>query len=233
MNILNLPIMLLFAVIGFSIQCMFVHTENQKDYTNAVVLKGMASFCFVVVGITAVCFAKNVAIASLILTGLILGALGDILLNLRFVNKKNPQRMFLLGTVSFLLGHIFYIAALLTYAYNVDPETLYAAIIIAVLITFIVGLLICTILKVKKQLKIFGIVYIFIVSLFVSIAIYNLFVSKSLFALLALIGSTLFFASDVILIFNSFGSKPKICLRWSNLLLYFAGQILIGFAILF
>ncbi len=233
MNLMCLSIMILFSVIGFIIQCMFAHTECQKDYKSALAIKSMASFSFLAVGITAVCFAKDITISSLILVGLILGALGDVLLNIRFVVKNNSQKVFLLGTISFLLGHIFYIASLLVYAYNNDPESLYGAVINAVLITFIVGLLICTQLKVKKQLKIFGIIYVLIVSLFMCNAIYNLIVVKSLFSLLTSIGAVLFFASDVTLIFNSFGPKPKIRLRWTNLLLYFVGQILIGFAILF
>jgi 7-cyano-7-deazaguanine synthase in queuosine biosynthesis len=46
-------------------------------------------------------------------------------------------------------------------------------------------------------------------------------------ALLYVIGAVLFTASDVIMIFNTFGGTPKFSMRAANLSLYYLGQLLI------
>lgn len=230
MNNINLSIMIGLSAIGLIIQCLFIYVESKKDYVKAVILKGSASMCFLGVGITAFIFSINKTFATYILVGLILGVIGDIMLNLRFIIKNKSNIVFLGGTASFLLGHIFYIVALFTLA---SIKFIYAPIIVAIAITAIVAYFIFSKLSVEKKMKIFGVVYILIVSLFMSVANYNLIISVSNASILLAVGSILFFSSDVILIFNSFGPNPKLCLRTSNLLLYFAGQLLIGFALLF
>lgn len=230
MSSIHFPIMLTFAIIGIIIQCAFIYIESKKDYIKAVILKGSASLCFLTTGIVGFAASSNKVFSSLILAGLILGVIGDILLNLRFVLKNKSQLVFLIGTISFLFGHIFYIIALFLVS---KANMLYIPIIMALAITFIVGYFIFKLLKVKNELKIFGCAYILIVSLFMSIATYNLSAIVNNQTILAAVGSILFFLSDVILIFNSFGPNPKLYFRASNLILYFLGQILIGFCLLF
>jgi len=230
MNKINLSIMITFAIIGLLLQCIFIYIESKKDYERAVILKGSASLCFLTVGIVGCCASSNKIFSSLILVGLILGVIGDILLNLRFVIKNKSQLVFLLGTASFLFGHIFYIIALFLVS---KGNMQYIPVIMALALTFIVGYFIFKLLKVESKLKIFGCVYILIVSLFMSVATYNLSNTISNQTILAAVGSILFFLSDVILIFNSFGPNPKLYFRASNLILYFIGQILIGFCLLF
>lgn len=44
-------------------------------------------------------------------------------------------------------------------------------------------------------------------------------------------GAALFLASDVIMIFNTFGSKQRFSMRASNLTLYYIGQLLIALSL--
>ena len=88
----------------------FLWTEKQEKYVPAVVLKGLASLCFVVLGLLT---SPGTHMAKLIVTGLILGCAADVMLNLRWVFQKKGQMIFLVGILVFLSGHVFYLAAIL------------------------------------------------------------------------------------------------------------------------
>ena len=63
---------------------LFLWQEKTENYRMAVALKGLASICFVFFG---VCCSPGTHIARLIVTGLILGCIADVLLNLRTGNN--------------------------------------------------------------------------------------------------------------------------------------------------
>ena len=75
----------------------------------------MASLCFVLVGVMA---GNGGQLAKLIVTGLLLGCIADVLLNLRWVFPKKGQLIFLVGILVFLGGHVVYLAAVLPMADN-------------------------------------------------------------------------------------------------------------------
>ena len=89
---------------------LFLKKEAEGKYVPAVILKGLASLCFVAVG--AFCSPWN-QVATLIVAGLIIGSTADVLLNLRMVFEKKGQAIFLVGILVFLTGHILYLAAIL------------------------------------------------------------------------------------------------------------------------
>lgn len=80
MLIMYLLISLCLALAG-----VFLWTEKQGKYVQAVVLKGLASLCFVILGLLT---SPGTQMAKLIVTGLILGCVADVMLNLRWVFKK-------------------------------------------------------------------------------------------------------------------------------------------------
>ena len=55
---------------------LFLRAEQQEKYIPAVVLKGLASLCFVVLGLLA---SPGTHVAKLIVAGLILGCVADVL----------------------------------------------------------------------------------------------------------------------------------------------------------
>ena len=102
--------MTLFCILCLSLAALFIMEENRGKYVAATILKGLASLCFVIVGVMA---ADGGHLAKLILIGLVLGCIADILLNLRWVFKEKGTIIFLIGILVFLSGHVVYLAAVL------------------------------------------------------------------------------------------------------------------------
>lgn len=238
-------------IIGCLLQGIFIAVEHRKHYVGAVVLKGLASVVFCVIGFLAFRYAgfvcglssnselvsmagkmveKNflMGIAKLIFAGLILGAVGDILLNLRFVFEKLGQKIFLAGIAAFLAGHIVYLISLIKLSESIIVCCVCGIVLAAVLLTIIFKTF-----DVKIAFKIFGIFYIGAVCLMACFAVGNYISIKSVNSLIYAIGAVLFLVSDVVLIFNTFGSTQKFGYRITNLSLYYAGQILIAISLFF
>lgn len=218
----------LFAVIGIALQIAFVIVENKKKYLPAVILKGLASLMFVLYGVCAGSWISEYysdTIAKYIIIGLILGAIGDILLNLRFCVKKGSQAVFFAGIAAFLAGHVFYIM----YAGKQIIELLPTFILIGIVLAAIILILVFTKLKdIKISFKIFGAVYIGIVSVMTSVAVGCVFEFQTAPRILFAIGAVFFLVSDVVMVFNTFGKQQRFSLRVTNLMLYYIGQLLIG-----
>ena len=219
-----------FIIIGLLIDVIFIRTEYAGEMEKATVLKGLASFVFVLLG--AYCHNSHVSkYGKFILLGLLLGMVGDILLNLRNILKGSASmKVFALGILAFLSGHFLYIAALI----KRDSSNLLLAIIMTVIISVVtIPPLMKRINAPSKGLKLFGYVYLVIVIAMFSCAA-SLFFKNSASELyqLFVIGGFLFMVSDFIMIYYSFGKKIK-PLRAINLLSYYVGQILIALTILF
>ena len=104
---------LLISLVGLAVDVWFIKTEYAGKMAKATLLKGAASFFFVVLGI--VCYAaQKTDFGRLVLIGLILGLVGDVFLNLRnqFTGGKS-MKIFAVGILAFLSGHFLYIAALI------------------------------------------------------------------------------------------------------------------------
>lgn len=218
------------CLIGLTIQVVFIFVENRKKYTPAVVLKGSASLVFILVGILSAQMTSDQDFARLVVIGLILGGLGDVLLNLRFVFEKSGQKIFLLGIASFLAGHIMYLIALIPLSNNLFVS-LFLGVVVA---TFILRWIFSKIEEVPKAFKLFGYFYIGAIVLMTSFAIDHLIANPNLQgALLYVVGALLFTASDVIMILNTFGRSQKFSMRASNLSLYYLGQLMIALSLQF
>lgn len=204
---------------------VFLWQESRKNYVSAVLLKGLASACFVILGFA---LKNGSQTANLIVTGLLLGCIADVLLNLRYVFEKKGQLIFLVGIVVFLSGHVFYLAAILAGARH--------WLICVVTGTILTALLMMWIFKritAKKAFKIFGVVYIGAIMLLNCVAIGNLLAAPSPFTVIFALGSLLFLISDIVLILNTFGKQTRQSLRIANISLYYVGQLLIALSLLF
>lgn len=209
-------------ILGFLLQGLFIVAEHAEKYLVADVLKGAASLMFVLVGYNAFLSINN-SFNKQILIGLVFGLIGDVLLNLRFVFPKNGQKIFLLGILAFLIGHIMYLIALIPQAQHLVTFAFIGAICAALLLIYIFKTM-----EVKKAFKIFGIFYLGAVFVMCSIAIGIAIYAPSARSIVYAIGAILFTASDVVLIFNTFSGVSKFSLRITNLSLYYIGQILIA-----
>ena len=204
---------------------VFLLQESKKRYVPAVVLKGLASACFVILGFL---LSGGSPTAKLITAGLLLGCIADVLLNLRMVFPKKGQLIFLVGIIVFLSGHILYLIAILKGA-----APLWICVIIGVILTALLMKWIFARITAKKAFKIFGIVYIGAIMLLNCVAIGNLIVSPSAFTAVFAAGAVLFLLSDIVLILNTFGKETKQSLRVMNISLYYLGQLLIALSLLY
>lgn len=219
---------IVFAVLGMALQGIFIAVEHKEKYLPAVILKGSAAAVFCAIGMLAMGASSNLDFAKLVVTGLCFGALGDILLNLRFVFPKIGQKIFLAGVVAFLTGHILYLCAIAPLSQNLVPCLVIGVILAALLLTWIFKSL-----TVKLAFKIFGVLYIGAIVLMTAVAIGNVITASGTAAWMHAVGAVLFTLSDIVLIFNTFGDEQKFSMRITNLTLYYMGQLLIASSLFF
>lgn len=217
--------MIVFCILCLVLAGLFIMEENKEKYVAAVVLKGLASLCFVVVGVMA---GDGSHLAKLVLAGLILGCIADVLLNLRWVFKEKGKLIFLVGILVFLSGHIVYLAAILPMA-----KSWVICFVIGIILTAGLMKWIFTKITAEKAFKIFGVFYIGAIVLMNCVAISNLITGPSAFTALFAAGAVLFLISDIVLILNTFGPESKFSLRITNLSLYYLGQLLIALSLLY
>lgn len=207
------------------IAALFIWQEKNENYLTAMILKGIASLCFVALGFMT---SRSDAVSAKIITGLILGCIADVLLNMRYVVKEKGKIVFLIGILVFLSGHIAYLLAVFPLTSNK-----LICIIAAVILTALIMKWIFTKITAEKAFKIFGIFYIGAIVWLNCSALFNLIASPSSFTAVFFAGALLFLVSDIVLILNTFGSETKFSLRVTNLSLYYIGQILIALSMLF
>lgn len=209
---------------GCVAEAAFIVLEHKKNMLTALLLKALASLLFVLGGLFAFSLATLFPYAKLILLGLMLGAIGDVCLNLRFLLTDGAKRVFILGIAAFLLGHVAYLVALVTRA----PMALLYALPVAAILSFFLIRFVLSRVEVGGVIKTFGIVYLCVVFLMASVAL-ALFIlqpqspGSALFAL----GGLLFAASDVLLVLGQFGRRTYRGFRALNLSLYYVGQVCI------
>lgn len=212
------------VIIGVILQGIFITVEHKEKYVAADILKGTAALCFVLIGVRGYYTKATDSFGLKLMIGLIFGMIGDILLNLRFVVPEDKgQKVFLLGIVSFLIGHSLYLAALVPIATHAGLCVVIGAIIAAALLAYIFKTM-----EVKKAFKIFGIFYLGAVIIMTVMAIDVAVVTQSIRSIEYAIGAVFFTVSDIVLIFNTFSGKTRFSMRITNLSLYYVGQMMIA-----
>ena len=217
--------MLLLIPLCLALAGVFLWEESREKYVPAVMLKGLASLCFVLLGLHC---SPGTPLAKLVVLGLALGCLADVLLNLRWVFQKKGQLIFLVGILVFLSGHILYLAAILPLC-----ESKLLCLILALILTALLMAWIFRRITAKPAFKIFGVFYIGAVVLLNCVAFTNLVAAPSAFTGLFAAGALFFLVSDIVLILNTFGAETKQSLRVTNIGLYYIGQLLIACSLLF
>lgn len=219
--------LLILMILCLLLAGFFLKAEHEQKYVLAVILKGLASLMFVIMGYLAYTRVNNI-FNKIFCYGLIFGLIGDILLNLRFVFAKQGQKIFLVGILFFLIGHLFYLYGLLKQARHV---WVWYCIIAGALAAALLLRYIFRTMEIKKAFKIFGIFYLGAVFIMCALAIGMAIFMPGKRRLVYCIGAILFTASDVILIFNTFSGTTKYSLRKANIFLYYLGQLLIAYSL--
>ena len=219
-------IILCFA--GCAVQGFYILSEVKQKMLAAVILKGIASATFVTVGVVGMYGTAGGTLTGLILCGLILGALGDVLLNARYFAGKGEPAMFVAGVVSFFLGHVMYLIVLMSVSQSLVPVIITAVFVSAVIICIMQRTITASV-----PMKILGGVYVTAVVLMAAAAVGNALSVQNTGRILFAVGAVLFFSSDLILIFNTFGKRTRMLWSAICLALYYPGQLLIALAIYF
>lgn len=220
------------AVLCLVFAGLLLNCEKNKKWGGALLCKTLASLFFVLIGM--VPFIRQTRSAEMptalynniidfVFIGLVCGAVGDFLLNLRN-NVKKSMPVFALGILVFMAGHVMYLLALLKVNQYVWQSLVLAAVIAAILIAIIIPKA-----QASAGFKIFGAVYIALVVTMMCMAFGAMLTRKfGLDTVLFFIGSVLFTVSDVVLILNSFCGPSKHSLRITNIYLYYLGQLTIA-----
>jgi len=194
--------------------------------------KTIASFAFVMTAIFGLMAVKDLEISNyvLVVLGLLCGMVGDIVLELKVIYKKDSDSYLPYGMIAFGLGHIFYFASITFFAKDAGVDT-----VLPMLIAFGAGVILTavTLLVASKVMKLnFGeffphtMFYTFILT-FVTVFALIIGFSIPLILIMAL-GLFLILVSDLILSMQYFGGKEdSTILHILNHSIYYLGQIAI------
>ncbi|MGP1544322.1 MAG: lysoplasmalogenase family protein [Candidatus Fimenecus sp.] len=196
---------------GIVAVCVFLILRVRRGGIAGTISKAVASFFFVLTCVSAsIVSPKYLGIKAMILLGLVLGMLGDIWLDLKWTYPKDIKPWLYSGFISFMLGHLFFIPAIM-FQSKMKPLFIMLSILIAIIIGGIATAL-------EKVMKLNYGSYKLIVFLYASVlmctAVTALFACiqtgfKVSVFIVILIGSVFFAISDLILSGTYFGDKSK------------------------
>lgn len=203
---------------------LWVTRYKTQYYTQA---KGFTSLLFVLAGFLSWRLGARHARAefALLITALVLCALGDVLLGLANRGETLRMKPFLCGTGSFMLAHVLFCVLF----YRQVGFAWYDVLLpLALLVTTLI-------LDAKKvvhlgRMKIPGCVYTLLVGLMCTKALEAAFVAGAVGyrAVLTAVGAVLFLTSDVVLLFLYFATNRQKWHRYVNLSTYYAGIYLLA-----
>ena len=230
-----LPIILLaLGLISLTLFCI----SKVKSYSyRTVIIKGITSLLFLSLGIYGMIAMEFRILSFFVVPGLFFGLLGDIFLDLKYVQKERDYLWTMLGFIAFGVGHILYITGMFL-EYYVDQSIFY--IFIPILLAIIMGPITMLIGKAMKAVygKFFWIAFFYAMTLFgtvfTSFFLWMMTAFTETTLLLFFIGAVLFTVSDLILnmtYFTEGHEKPFDIV--SNSVTYYLAQFLIALTILF
>ena len=211
---------------------VFVKKTFEQNYKSCFIFKGLASLCFVIAGLIGLLMSNLPASSWLIYLGLMLGLVGDQYLAMRYlVSRTEHMTMFKRGTLSFMLGHVCYIIALLLIGGF--------RIFIPAIPYLVIGFILAYIYDLKlndvseSAMKKSGYLYVGLVILMAACAFGCAIYLKGTSSILFAIGGFLFAVSDVVLIANTFGNNYKNYRHAVVHATYWPAQLLIAYSLFF
>jgi len=221
--------MTIYLMIAILFASIYIGVELFFKPLFAFIFKAFASMSFVVIGLISLSVTQNF-IVFLLVVGLLFGMVGDLILALRPLRPKEENESIIIGgIISFSLGHVFYLFFLL------QISTLsYLAILFSVGMTALV-ILASYIMKFQMgKTKIPSYIYSLLIFLMIGQAIvYYLQYPNNGGVMMIMIGAFLFGISDLILAPIYYKAMNTKFMVGSNLITYYAAQILIAYSIFF
>ena len=212
---------------------LFLIARDRKGSVKALLLKTITSFLFISVAFASVMVNSGQGVATffaLIIMGLICGLIGDIVLDLKVMYKESSSLYQHGGMVAFLIGHLFYLAALIIY-FGFDWIPLVIAVVLAIIIACVSKF----ILKFNfAEHTVDTYAYTFFLSYMMTQACYAA-ITRGFTACTVLLaaGSILFLLSDLILVMTYYDNKDSRPFIAVNHILYYAAQFTIALSVLY
>lgn len=209
-----LNIMLILSIVLGDISYITFDTLLAKSLTSGLfVLLGGVNLLYLISNKN-----NNLKFPIIMLVGLAFAMCGDIVLEVEFI----------VGAALFAIGHIFYFVAYCFLQKFKWVDLLYGAAIFIPSVIFITAIPIFDFGG--ALMEIVCVVYAIIISCMVGKAISNLVEKRTIQNILVVIGSILFFFSDLMLLLNIFASLPKVvgvlCLAT-----YYPAEFLLAYSI--
>lgn len=230
MTALNVIFFILMLLISLFTAAVFSHQRAWKTNEYSLFLKTIASICFILLGFVSFWGAAG-TVSIAILPGLVMGLVGDIYLDMKYVYMKSNVFYTFIGFGAFILGHLFYLVFLLT-QYPITGTGLIISIIIGIIAGFVIYLTPDLMQLNYGRFRLISAIY---AALLVFITVYAAalcFTGFTAAKLMFFLGILLFLFSDLVLSQIYFG-KDKNTPRNSmlNHASYYLGQILIAASI--
>lgn len=221
--------------VGVVVSLIFCYQRRLGYSVKNLIFKAVSSLCYLLTAVFALIDNSSAfTYGSLIIMGGALGLVGDISLDLKGIYKKDESTYLKAGFIFFLVGHIFYICALI---YSLKIK--WWLILIAAVIAAVIGIgtvLTANIMKVHYgAYRRIVAVYVSFLAMTMLTAIISAIVSgfQTGYILMA-VGGILFLLSDVVLSNTFFGrGKDKKRHLFLNHFLYYAAQYLIAASVMF
>lgn len=201
----------------------YLYFLHQESFKIALASKTLASLCFIIIGYRAY-LSSHSDLALLIVIGMVFDGLGDVFLGIRNIAFK--EKMFLYGTFSFMIGHVFYLVALI----YVNRTDLLWIILISVLMSSIFFYFANRYCRLRKSQYVILPTYALMIYSITVYSVFNYYKSNNINNLLFMFGAIMFACSDTILSFYNFG-KRKGWMHPVYSFLYYAGQLFIAFSL--
>ncbi len=218
-------------IISLALAAVFTMRRARQTDPTSLLLKTAASAAFVILGVVSLRYSYGVMSVAVI-PGLVMGLIGDIYLDLKYVHPKQEIMYTFTGFGAFILGHVFY----LIFLFSQYPLTV-AGLIIGLIIGVLAGVVIyLTPDLMKVNYGRFHVISSAYGALLVFVTVYSLCLCFARFTgarFVFFLGITLFLISDLILSQIYFGkdkNTPKNSML--NHGTYYLGQILIAASVM-
>lgn len=227
---MNINLTLMIGVCALCAAVFIIRRSFKKDVIS-LLLKTLASICFVILGFCSALWAENFDRAGILIIGLIFGMLGDIFLDLKYVDLPNTTAYTAAGFAAFIFGHVFFITFILDH----NPEIAQGK-LISLIAGIAGGILIYATPKLMKlnygPFRVISAVYGAILVFITVYAGFKAFQNTTYFTLLFFIGLVCFLLSDLVLSQIYFGeNRDTPAMSAVNHSLYYIAQIMIAASI--
>lgn len=224
-------------VLGAIALVIYLCEKCRRYSLKGVLIKTIVSLFFVLVAITATIQNPNHTLNGFIIFGLVLGLLGDIWLDLKYVYPKDDKVYTYAGFIVFGLGHIFMVVGLLL-EFFVGGNYLYFLIPIGGSILFTVAnFVLAKPLKLDfKDMKVIVGIYAFLLAMNPATALLICIHTgwQSVTPIMIFAGGISFAISDLVLSGTYFGKGKERPIDFIlNYLTYYGAQFTIAFSLMF